>query len=109
MRRTSMARREGADRVVAVATSAVREAANGRDFLGRVKAQTGLDVQLLTGTEEGRLIYRAVREVVDLGPGGAAVVDVGGGSTEWIAVQGGELARVARLPLGSLRCAPYLT
>ena len=105
LRMTTMARLKGADRVVAVATSAVREAANGMDFLARVKAHTGLDVQLLTGAEEGRLIYRAVREVVDLGPGGAAVIDVGGGSTEWIEVRGGELAGVASLPLGSLRCA----
>jgi exopolyphosphatase/guanosine-5'-triphosphate,3'-diphosphate pyrophosphatase len=108
IRFTTMARLKGADRVVAVATSAVREAANGRDFLGRVKAQAGLDVELLSGAEEGRLIFRAVREVVDLGPGAAAVVDVGGGSTEWIDVQGGELDGVASLPLGSLRCAVYL-
>jgi exopolyphosphatase/guanosine-5'-triphosphate,3'-diphosphate pyrophosphatase len=108
LRMTTMARLKGADQVVAVATSAVREAANGRDFLGRIKAHTGLDVQLLSGAEEGRLIYRAVREVVDLGPGGAAVVDVGGGSTEWIDVQAGELTGVVSLPLGSLRCAVYL-
>jgi exopolyphosphatase/guanosine-5'-triphosphate,3'-diphosphate pyrophosphatase len=108
LRMTTMARLKGAEQVVAVATSAVREAANGRDFLARVKAHTGLDVQLLSGQEEGRLIYRAVREVVDLGPGSAAVVDVGGGSTEWSAVQGGELAGVASLPLGSLRCAVHL-
>jgi exopolyphosphatase/guanosine-5'-triphosphate,3'-diphosphate pyrophosphatase len=108
LRMTTMARLKGADRVVAVATSAVREAANGKDFLDRVKAHTGLDVQLLSGAEEGRLIYRAVREVVDLGLGSAAVIDVGGGSTEWIAVQAGERAGVVSLPLGSLRCAVYL-
>ncbi|HLX09234.1 MAG TPA: hypothetical protein VKY89_15385, partial [Thermoanaerobaculia bacterium] len=79
IRITTLARLKGADRVVAVATSAVREAANGKDFLARVKAHTGLEVQLLTGADEGRLIYRAVREVVDLGPGTAAVIDVGGG------------------------------
>ncbi len=73
---TTLARLKGAERVVAVATSAVREAANGQDFLSRVKAQTGMDVQLLTGVEEGRLIYRAVREAVDLGPGRAVIVDV---------------------------------
>jgi exopolyphosphatase/guanosine-5'-triphosphate,3'-diphosphate pyrophosphatase len=108
LRMTTMARLKGADRVVAVATSAVREAANGKDFLDRVKAHTGLDVQLLSGAEEGRLIYRAVREVVDLGLGSAAVIDVGGGSTEWIAVQAGKRAGVVSLPLGSLRCAVYL-
>ena len=102
---TTIARLKGAARVVAVATSAVREAANGPDFLARVKALAGLDVQVLTGVEEGRLIYRAVREVVDLGPVAAVVVDVGGGSTEWIATQAGEISQVVSLTLGSLRCA----
>jgi exopolyphosphatase / guanosine-5'-triphosphate,3'-diphosphate pyrophosphatase len=105
---TTIARLKGAERVVAVATSAVREAANGADFLARVKALSGLDVQLLTGVEEGRLIYRAVREVVDLGPEAAAIVDIGGGSTEWIATRAGEIEQVVSLALGSLRGAAGL-
>ncbi|HEY2294526.1 MAG TPA: Ppx/GppA phosphatase family protein [Thermoanaerobaculia bacterium] len=105
---TTIARLRGAERVVAVATSAVREAANGGDFLARVKAQTGLDVRLLTGVEEGQLIFRAVREVVDLGPAAAVIIDVGGGSTEWITSHAGELGQVVSLTLGSLRCAADL-
>jgi exopolyphosphatase / guanosine-5'-triphosphate,3'-diphosphate pyrophosphatase len=105
---TTIARLRGAERVVAVATSAVRESANGADFLDRVKAQTGLDVRLLTGVEEGQLIFRAVREVVDLGPAAAVIVDIGGGSTEWITSQAGELGQVVSLTLGSLRCAADL-
>ncbi|HEY3571105.1 MAG TPA: Ppx/GppA phosphatase family protein [Thermoanaerobaculia bacterium] len=105
---TTIARLRGAERVVAVATSAVRESANGADFLARVKALTGLDVRLLTGVEEGQLIFRAVREVVDLGPDTAVIVDVGGGSTEWITSQAGELGQVVSLTLGSLRCAADL-
>jgi exopolyphosphatase/guanosine-5'-triphosphate,3'-diphosphate pyrophosphatase len=105
---TTIARLKGAERVVAVATSAVRESANGADFLARVKALIGLDVQLLTGVEEGRLIYRAVREVVDLGTGTAAIVDIGGGSTEWIVTRGGEIEQVVSLTLGSLRCSAAL-
>ena len=105
---TTLARLKGAERVVAVATSAVREADNGRDFLARVKAQTGMDVQLLTGVEEGRLIHRAVREAVDLGAGSAVIVDVGGGSTEWITTRAGEAELVVSLPLGSLRCGASL-
>lgn len=105
---TTIAKLKGAERVVAVATSAVRESANGEDFLARVKALTGLDVQLLTGVEEGRLIYRAVREVVDLGTGTAAIADIGGGSTEWIATRGGEIEQVVSLTLGSLRCSADL-
>lgn len=107
-RMTTIARLKGAERVVAVATSAVREAANGEDFLARVKALTGLGVQLLTGAEEGQLIYRAVREIVDLGPSTAAIVDVGGGSTEWISTREGRAEQVVSLSLGSLRCAADL-
>ncbi|HET7042802.1 MAG TPA: hypothetical protein VFI13_12315, partial [Gemmatimonadales bacterium] len=105
---TTIARLRGAERVVAVATSAVRESFNGADFLARVKALTGLDVRLLTGVEEGQLIFRAVREVVDLGPDTAVIIDVGGGSTEWITAQAGELGQVVSLTLGSLRCAADL-
>ena len=109
LKMTTLAGLKGARRVVAVATSAVREAANGGEFLERVRAQTGIEVQVLAGDDEGRLIYRAVREVVDLGPGPGAVVDVGGGSTEWVSTRGGDLERVASLPLGSLRCAAMLS
>lgn len=105
---TTLARLKGAQRVVAVATSAVREADNGQDFLDQVRARTGLAVQRLSGTEEARLIYRAVREAVDLGEGWAVIADVGGGSTEWIATEGGELREVASLTVGSLRCAGRL-
>lgn len=108
LKMTTLARLKGAERVVAVATSAVREASNGDDFLARVKAQTGLDVQLLTGIEEARLIYRAVREAVDLGPGRAVIVDVGGGSTEWIGTLAGQDELLISLPLGSLRLAAGL-
>lgn len=108
LKMTTLARLKGVDRAVAVATSAVREAANGREFLSRVKALTGLDVTLLSGEEEGRLIHRAVREVVDLSHGTGLILDVGGGSTEWIVTRGGELAAAVSLPLGSLRCAGRL-
>lgn len=108
LKMTTLASLKGARRVVAVATSAVREAGNGDEFLARVKAQTGIEVQKLSGEDEARLIYRAVREVVDLGAGAAAVVDIGGGSTEWIATAGGRVERAASLRLGSLRLAGSL-
>ena len=106
---TPLARLKGAERALAVATSAVREASNGGEFLARVRAQTGLDARVLSGEEEGRLIFRAVRAAVDLGRGSAVVVDVGGGSTEWISARRGELGKVVSLPLGSLRCAGTLS
>ncbi len=110
----TLASLRGAGRIVAVATSAVREARNGEEFLGRVRAQTGIEVQRLSGEDEGALIYRAVREVVDLGSGGsgggsAVIVDVGGGSTEWVTARDGELESVASLALGSLRCSAMIS
>ncbi|KAB2967493.1 MAG: Ppx/GppA family phosphatase [Thermoanaerobaculia bacterium] len=108
LRMTTLARLKGAGRIDAVATSAVREAANGQEFLDQVRALTGLEVRALDGREEGELVFRAVRAAVDLGPRGTLLVDVGGGSTEWCVARAGELARVRSLPLGSLRCAGWL-
>jgi exopolyphosphatase/guanosine-5'-triphosphate,3'-diphosphate pyrophosphatase len=107
-RMTTLARLKGATRLVAVATSATREAENGDDFLARVRAHTGLAVRLLDGAEEGELIYRAVREAVDLGRRSALILDVGGGSTEWITTRAGRLGKVRSLALGSLRGAGEL-
>src|SRR5436190_3753377 len=106
---STLARLKGAERTVAVATSAVREATNGDEFLARVRAQTGLEPRRLSGEEEGRLIYLAVREAVDLARGTSVIVDVGGGSTEWITARNGRFGRVLSLKLGSLRCAGWLT
>jgi exopolyphosphatase/guanosine-5'-triphosphate,3'-diphosphate pyrophosphatase len=105
---STLARLKGAKELFAVATSAVREAANRDEFLRRVRTQTGLEVRLLTGAEEGRLIYWAVREAVDLSRGRTLILDVGGGSTEVISTRDGELDQVMSLPLGSLRCADLL-
>jgi exopolyphosphatase / guanosine-5'-triphosphate,3'-diphosphate pyrophosphatase len=73
----------GADRTLAVATSAVRDAENGEAFLGEVEWSYGFDSRLLSGEDEARLTFRGVsagREVAE----GTLVVDVGGGSTELV-------------------------
>ncbi len=72
----------GVDEVVAVATSAVREAPNGGDFLKAVERQTGIEARIISGIEEARLIHRAAMHAVETGPGNAVVIDIGGGSTE---------------------------
>jgi hypothetical protein len=62
---------------------------------------------VLSGEEEGKLVYLAVRNAID-GPRYFGPVDVGGGSTEWCVVRSGELRGVRSLKLGSLRCAGLL-
>jgi len=75
--------RLGAERTLAVATSAVRDAENGEAFLGEVEWSYGFTTRLLTGDEEARLTYRGVTASRTIDPG-TLVVDIGGGSTELI-------------------------
>jgi len=98
-----LARRRGVDAIVAAATSAVREAANGRQFLALVRRETGQHVALLGEHEEARLIYIAVRDAVDLRGAPSLIVDVGGGSTETIVADATAMRFAASLPLGVLR------
>ena len=70
------------DDCVAVATSAVREAPNGGDFLAAVAAHTGIQARVITGVEEAALIHQAAVHGIDVGTGAAVVIDIGGGSTE---------------------------
>jgi exopolyphosphatase/guanosine-5'-triphosphate,3'-diphosphate pyrophosphatase len=94
--------------VLAVATSAVREASNGGDFLNEVAGRTGFRVRVITGEEEGRLIYRAVRHYVDLGDRRVVVVDIGGGSVELVLGVGPRALAVDSLKLGHIRLAERL-
>jgi exopolyphosphatase/guanosine-5'-triphosphate,3'-diphosphate pyrophosphatase len=66
----------------AVATSAVRESKNGREFVKRVAAETGLKLEVISGSEEARLVHAAVTHVVPLGDRRWLLVDLGGGSVE---------------------------
>ncbi len=66
----------------AVATSAVRESKNGKDFVKRIGEETGLELEVISGSEEARLVHTAVRNVVPLGDRRWFLVDLGGGSVE---------------------------
>ena len=100
---SQLAARWNVDEVVAVATSAVREAPNRRDFLKRVKDEAGVNVKVISGEEEADLIFRAVRSTVDIGIGTALVIDIGGGSVEFIVGTTSEIYLTASTSLGSLR------
>ncbi len=92
----------GAQRVVAAATSAVRDASNREEFLALVNQRTGLPVRVLSGEEEARLSYRGVISGLDIEPDSTVVVDVGGGSTELIWMQSGRL-RLVSVKAGAVR------
>jgi exopolyphosphatase/guanosine-5'-triphosphate,3'-diphosphate pyrophosphatase len=93
------------DEIVAVATSAVREAPNRREFLRRVREEVGIRVRVISGEEEADYIFRAVRSAVDLDGSTALCVDIGGGSVEFIVGTASEIYFTASEPLGALRLA----
>ncbi|HEY6362631.1 MAG TPA: Ppx/GppA phosphatase family protein [Vicinamibacterales bacterium] len=77
-----LAESHAVDEILAAATSAVREARNGGEFLGRIERETGIQARVITGPEEARLIHQAAVYGVDVGSGRAVVIDIGGGSVE---------------------------
>ncbi|MDQ8164360.1 MAG: Ppx/GppA phosphatase family protein [Gemmatimonadota bacterium] len=102
-RMATLARQLGAKRIEAVATSAVREAANGLAFVTAVKQQAGLKVRILEGEEEARLAWRSALAHFELGQGRAVVVDIGGGSVELALAAEGLVERLITLPFGAIR------
>ncbi len=99
----TLARNKGFDRIVAVATSAVREARNGGEFINQVAEQTGLTVRVISGTEEARLIFLGVQHSIALPEEPALVVDVGGGSVELIVGNRETMLHAKSLKLGAIR------
>ena len=93
-------RRLGAARVRIVATSAVREAVNGRAFAAAVAAATGVTPEVVSGEEEARLTLCGVRRGLGDPVGRFVVFDIGGGSTEYILADGAHVGAVASLPIG---------
>ena len=98
-----MAEHNGADPIIATATSAVRESRNSDQFIEQVRKEVGLDVQVLPGVEEARLIAMAVSEVTDFNGRRGLIIDIGGGSTEFIITSGGEPELMLSLRLGAVR------
>jgi exopolyphosphatase / guanosine-5'-triphosphate,3'-diphosphate pyrophosphatase len=97
------ARARGAERLRAVATSAVRETENGEEFRAMVEARTGLALEILDGNEEARLIHLGVANGYPLYDRVACIIDIGGGSTEVIVADGERPYLVDSVKLGSLR------
>ena len=103
LRFIDLARSFGAEEFVAVATSATREAKNKHDLLHRLRQEAHLDVRVISGEEEARLIYLGVAGSTHLGEDRALFIDIGGGSTELCLGGQHSYEVLTSLPLGSIR------
>lgn len=98
-----LARERGAERIRAVATSAVREARNGSEFAAEVERLCGIPLEVLDDKEEARLIYLGVTRNFPIHDRLACIIDIGGGSTEFIVADDRRPYLLESVKLGSLR------
>jgi len=92
----------GVTRGLLVATSAVRDASNGEDFLGEARRRTGVDARILNGHEEAAYSFSGATAGLPVDPRATAIVDVGGGSTELAVMVNGVLESYS-MQLGCVR------
>ncbi len=92
-----------AEEIIAVATSAVREAPNGQDFIRQVEKEIGLSIDLISGEEEARRIYLGVLSGMELDQQPHIVIDIGGGSTELVLGDGREPRFLSSTKVGAVR------
>ena len=100
-----LARSFNAEETIAVATSAVREAPNGREFIKTVREQLGLTINLISGPEEARRIYLGVLSAMEFQEQPHVIIDIGGGSTELILGNGHEPRCLSSTKVGAVRLA----
>ncbi|MFJ1751052.1 Ppx/GppA family phosphatase [Streptomyces sp. NPDC088116] len=94
---------KGCEAVLPFATSAVREASNADQVLGRIKSETGVDLEVLSGEQEARLTFLAARRWFGWSAGKLLVLDIGGGSLEIAYGIDEEPDAAVSLPLGAGR------
>src|ERR687892_203216 len=97
----SFCRASGIDQVEAVATSAIRDAANGGELLDAIRDQTGLDPRVISGAEEARYDWLAIANSTTIEDGFG--LDIGGGSIQTLRLEDRRLAQAESLRLGSVR------
>ena len=95
----------GAGQIIAVATSATREAKNGLKFIQRIKDELNINVNLISGQEEARRIYLGVLSGIDFTEQPHIIIDIGGGSTELILADNKEPRFLSSTKVGAVRLA----
>lgn len=98
-----LAEGHGVEQIVTAATSAVREAPNGPQFLEALREQLALEVGLVSGIEEARLIYLGVLSAMAFGDTPHLILDIGGGSTELILADGHDAREFTSTRIGAVR------
>jgi hypothetical protein len=93
----------GVEQIVTAATSAVREAPNGGQFLQTLLDQLSLEVDLVSGPEEARLIYLGVLSGMAFGDRPHSIIDIGGGSTELVLADGSDARVLTSTRIGAVR------
>ena len=91
------------EKVLAIATSAIRGASNGMDFVSEIKEECNIDVQVISGEREAELIYLGVKKAVKLSNETSLIIDIGGGSTEFIIANENEIFWKHSFLLGAAR------
>ncbi|MCC5636597.1 Ppx/GppA family phosphatase [Nostoc sp. CHAB 5844] len=99
----AVAKTFNAETIIAVATSAVREAPNGKDFLHKIDSELGLSVDLISGQEEARRIYLGVLSGMEFNNQPHIIIDIGGGSTEIILGDSQEPRTLTSTKVGAVR------
>lgn len=99
----------GVQHFAAVATSAVREAENRDVLLDRIRQMSGIDLRVIDGIEEARLVHLAVSRKLDISTGEAVLVDIGGGSVEVTLTADGALLDSRTLKVGAVRMLHLLS
>ncbi len=72
------------EKIIAIGTSAMRNASNGSDFAEQIRQRFGLEVRIISGDDEAQLIYDGVKQVTPIGTDRVLILDIGGGSNEFI-------------------------
>ncbi|MGD9930961.1 MAG: phosphatase [Mangrovibacterium sp.] len=93
----------GAEQIVTIATSAVRDAANQKEFAAHLMQETGLELTVISGEEEARLIFEGVKLAVGNLPDDTLILDIGGGSNEFIQTKNNAVLWKESFPLGMAR------
>jgi exopolyphosphatase / guanosine-5'-triphosphate,3'-diphosphate pyrophosphatase len=89
--------------IIAIATSATREALNKQEFLSRVYKETGIEINIVSGYEEARLIYLGVIQSLDIYDKKILLIDIGGGSSEFLIGEKGEVKMASSIKVGAVR------